>query len=107
MKRFLMIAVMSLLLSGNANAGTVIGGVSLPCGMLVKSNDEYNFQRIGEFKQAILGMISGINSAMDTNAGSGMGEMEIFKSVLNICRKDKSRSVSQATQDFYFILMKQ
>ena len=107
MKKLLGILVLGLLWCNVVFAGTVIGGVALPCGMLVKSNDEYNFQRIGEFKQAILGMISGINSTMDTNAGSGMNEMKIFKSVLNICRKDKSRSVSQATQDFYFILMKQ
>ena len=106
MKKLLSIIILTIFFSNTSFSGTVIGGVALPCGMLVKSNDDYNFQRIGEFKQAILGMISGINSVMDTNAGSGMNEMEIFKSVLSICRKNQSKSVSQATQDFYFILMK-
>ena len=91
MKTFLTFFV--LLFSSSVLGGTVKGAIAHDCAELQRAYDTQDKVLLYQYKQAVLGFISGLNVGLNTNAGEDVREDTIFQIAINYCKKNPLKLV--------------
>ena len=85
----------------------ILGGVAFRCGEMISKieNDNSQIQK-QRFMLSIMGYISGLNVAFNTQAGKGVWGDSLYYETLNNCKKNPMWSVADATDATYNKLLK-
>ena len=81
--------------------GTIIGGVALDCASLQKTYDNNDKVLLNQYRQAVLGYISGLNVAKNTDAGWDVNEDTIMQVAVNYCKNNPLKKVADGAHYAY------
>tara|TARA_B100001123_G_C15030647_1_gene915248 strand:+ start:88 stop:423 length:336 start_codon:yes stop_codon:yes gene_type:complete len=80
----------------------ILGGVAFRCGEMISKIENDNSQIQKErFILSIMGYISGLNAAFNTQAGKSVGGESLYYETLNNCKKNPLWNVAEATDATY------
>ena len=102
MKTFLVLFI--LLFSSSVFAGTIKGGIAHDCASLQRAYDNRDQVLLNQYEQAILGFISGMNVAYNTDAGEDVDEDTIVQVAINYCKNNPFSKIVAAADHVYELL---
>ena len=80
----------------------ILGGVAFRCGEMISKIENDDPQIAKErFTLSIMGYISGLNAAFNTQVGKGIGGESLYYETLNNCKKNPLWSVAKASDATY------
>ena len=93
--------ILFLFFSVLVHGGTIKGGIAHDCAQLQKAYDNQNDPFLNQYQQAVLGFLSGLNVAFDTDKGIDIDGDTIFQVVINHCKDNPIKFIGAAVDFVY------
>ena len=93
--------ILFLFFSVLVHGGTIKGGIAHDCAQLQKAYDNQNNHFLNQYQQAVLGFLSGLNVAFDTDKGFDIDEDTLFQVVINHCKDNPIKMIGAAVDFVY------